>query len=152
MMIESVVPAIAIASVRPIAAATTRKKSGDRSGGKRPWRKVPIEAMVPEAKSAEGRISAARQQRTNTATEAKKVARRRSVRLKRGRHLRQSLARAVSLTVGFMLCFAPLAQPRPLRRGVASIERIERLAVHALRRLIEDHTPVAQCDNSREIA
>src|SRR5438552_4138630 len=142
-MIESAVPAIAIASVRPIAATTTRKKSGDRSGGKRLRRKLQTEAKVLAWKNTDGRTSAARQQRISNTPSASAIATRQSVRMKLGRRSRQPLTRAASGMAGFMLCLTSIAHGRFLRSGIAVIEFIERFAAHLHSRLIEDDTPLA---------
>src|SRR5712692_8005098 len=124
MMIDSVVPAIAMASVRPIAAATTRKKSGDRSGGKRLRRKFKTELIALVSNSADGRISAARQQKISTAIKPKMTAARRSIGFRLKRHWRQSLAGAASFPEAFMLFFATITQGVLVWRGVAGIKHV----------------------------
>src|SRR5262245_8984088 len=68
------VPAIAMAAVRTIAAPTTRRNEVEKSGGKRLRTKAQSAVEVPGPKRAVGRISAARQQTTNTATKASDTA------------------------------------------------------------------------------
>jgi hypothetical protein len=115
-----------------IAAPTIRRKSSDKSGGNIPLIKAQRAAEVPRANKTDGRISAARQQKTNATPNARAAA-------MRLRFTRRSSCTASLLLTGTILFVAEFTRrfldiridlKLNARSGVVTIEYLQVFATH----------------------